>query len=101
MTDSASEGFIDADIPDTFRLTVAEAIALGERALKRIGYSGEDARIIVDQLVDNSLCGYRFAGLPRILAIAGDDKTRQKRRPIEVVKETPLSALLDGGNNVG
>src|SRR5512145_1778057 len=92
---------LDRDSPDTVRLSVAEATAVGERALQRVGYSGEDARIIVDQLVDNSLCGYRFAGLPRILAIAGDEKTRAGRTPITVVHETPLSALMDGGNHVG
>jgi len=27
-------------------------------------YGGDDARIITDQVIDNSLCGYRFAGLP-------------------------------------
>jgi len=92
---------LDADTPDTVRLAVAEATALGDAALKRIGYSAEEARIIVDQLVDNSLCGYRFAGLPRILAIAGDEKTRAARAPVRIVHETPLSALIDGGNNVG
>jgi hypothetical protein len=29
-----------------------------------------EARIITDQLIDNSLCGYRFAGLPRIVIAA-------------------------------
>jgi len=92
---------LDADGPDTVRLSAAEAAQLGEAALQRVGYSGEDARIIVDQLVDNALCGYKFAGLPRILAIAGDDKTSKTRTPVHVVNETPGSALIDGGNNVG
>jgi len=92
---------LDEDAPGTVRLTVAEAVALGEDALRRCGYSTEDARIVVDQLVDNALCGYRFAGLPRILAIAGDEKTRKSRVPVRTVHETPVSALLDGGNNVG
>jgi LDH2 family malate/lactate/ureidoglycolate dehydrogenase len=92
---------LDADQPDTVRLTVAEATALGERALTRVGYSGEDASIIVDQLVDNALCGYKFAGLPRLLAIAGDERTGKQRTPVRIVHETPVSALLDGGNNVG
>jgi LDH2 family malate/lactate/ureidoglycolate dehydrogenase len=39
--------------------------------------------------------------LPRILAIAQDAKTRQPRQPVRVVHDTPVSALLDGGNNVG
>ena len=97
----SSPGLLDADAPGTVRLAVAEAVALGERALTRVGYSGEDARIIVDQLVDNALCGYKFAGLPRLLAIAGDEKTAKARTPVKIVHETPVSALLDGGNNVG
>ena len=92
---------LDPDSPDTVRMSVSEATALGLRALARLGYPDEEARIIVDQLVDNALCGYKFAGLPRILAIAGDAKTRNARSPVTVVHETPVSALLDGGNNVG
>src|SRR3954452_22575677 len=92
---------LDADRPDGVRLSVAEARALGEAALQRIGYPADEAAIITDQLIDNALCGYRFASLPRILAIASDAKTREERRPIKIVHETPLSALIDGGNNVG
>ena len=92
---------LDPDRSDTVRLSVAEASGLGMRALARLGYAADDARIIVDQLVDNALCGYKFAGLPRILAIAGDAKTRNARSPVRVVHETAVSALLDGGNNVG
>src|SRR5688572_10326191 len=95
------QSYLDPDTPDTMRVTVDDARALGERALSRVGYSGEDARIIVDQLVDNALSGYKFAGLPRILAIAGDEKTRQSRSPVKVVHETRQSALMDGGNTVG
>jgi LDH2 family malate/lactate/ureidoglycolate dehydrogenase len=96
-----SRDLIDTDTPDTVRLSVADAAAIGQRALQRVGYSGEDAHIIVDQLIDNALCGYKFAGLPRILAIAGDEKTSAARTPVKIVHETPLSALMDGGNNVG
>jgi len=95
------QALLDPHAPDTVRLSVAEATAIGTRALERIGYSAEEAGIIVDHLVDNSLCGYRFAGLPRILAIAGDEKTRRGRQPVSIVHETPVSALMDGGNNVG
>src|SRR4051812_24778053 len=101
MMQGKTGNLIDADGPDTVRLSVADAVEIGERALQRVGYSGEDARIIVDQMIDNALCGYKFAGLPRILAIAGDEKTRAARKPVQVMHETPLSALMDGGNNVG
>ena len=60
-----SQSRLDADEPDTVRLTEAEARAIGETAVQRIGYTAEDARIVVDQLIDNMLCGYKFAGLPR------------------------------------
>src|SRR5487761_2486183 len=92
---------LDLDGPDTLRLSVAEARQLGESALHRIGYPPDEAAIIVDQLIDNALCGYRFAGLPRILAIAEDAKPGKPRTPIRVVRETPVSAMVDGGKNVG
>jgi LDH2 family malate/lactate/ureidoglycolate dehydrogenase len=92
---------LDQDGPDTIRLGVAEARELGEATLRRIGYLADEAAIITDQLIDNALCGYRFAGLPRILAIADDEKTGKPRTPVRVVRETPVSALVDGGNKVG
>ncbi|MGD9614525.1 MAG: hypothetical protein AB7H90_15875 [Alphaproteobacteria bacterium] len=69
--------------------------------LARVGFGEDEARIVPDQLIDNSLCGYRFAGLPRILAIAREAKTRNARTPVAIVHQTPVSALVDGGNNVG
>jgi LDH2 family malate/lactate/ureidoglycolate dehydrogenase len=98
---SSGANHLDQNRPDAVRLSVEDARALGEAALARIGYGGDDARIITDQLIDNSLCGYRFAGLPRILAIAREAKTGNTRVPVAVVHETPVSALIDGGNNVG
>jgi LDH2 family malate/lactate/ureidoglycolate dehydrogenase len=95
------KGQLDADTPDTVRLSVADATALGNHALQGLGLADDDVRIIMDQLIDNALCGYPFAGLPRILAIARDAKTSKSRTPVQVVHETPVSALLDGGNNVG
>ena len=97
----AASNYLDPNRPGAARLSVAEARALGEGALARIGYNAEEAGIVTDQLIDNALCGYRFAGLPRILAIAREAKTQNARGPVTVVNETPVSALVDGGNNVG
>src|SRR5262245_29927904 len=97
----ASDAWLDHETPDTIRMSVAEATALGAEALRSLGLPEDDVHIIVDQLIDNALCGYPFASLPRILAIAQDAKTQQSRQPVRVVHETPVSALLDGGNNVG
>ncbi len=92
---------LDQDTSDTIRLSVAEATALGARALHSLGLPDDEVHIIVDHLIDNALCGYPFASLPRILAIAQDAKTQRPRQPVRVVHDTPVSALLDGGNNVG
>ncbi len=98
---SDGSNYLDPNRPDAVRLSVDEARSLGEDALARIGYCGDDGRIITDQLIENALCGYRFAGLPRILAIAREAKTGNTRAPVAIVHETPASALVDGGNNVG
>ena len=92
---------LDHDSPNCERLTVAEAVAVCMDALDRLGYEPDDARIITDHLVDSALCGYTFAGLPRILAIASNRKSQEGRQRIQVVFETPASSLIDGGNNVG
>jgi LDH2 family malate/lactate/ureidoglycolate dehydrogenase len=83
------------------QLCVAEATRLGERALRAIGFDARQSRIITAHLVDAALCGHRFAGLPRILTINEDPRTREPRTPIRVVHETDVSALMDGGNHVG
>lgn len=93
--------WLDQDTPDTVRLSVSEALELGTRALRSLGFPADEVGIILDQLIDNALCGYPFASLPRILAIAQDAKTRRPRQPVRVVHDTPVSALLDGGNHVG
>ena len=96
-----SEKLLDTDTDDTVRLSVSEAQALGERALVRLGFTAEQAAVATAHLVDASAWGYEFAGLPRILAIAERAELKKPRTPVSIIRETPNSALLDGGNNVG
>jgi L-2-hydroxycarboxylate dehydrogenase (NAD+) len=60
------------------RLTVAEARALGEGALRSVGYSEEDARIIADHCIDAALCGYEYSGLPKILNVPESPTSRNR-----------------------
>jgi LDH2 family malate/lactate/ureidoglycolate dehydrogenase len=87
--------------PDRVRLSASEAQTLAEQALGKIGYDAEEARIIADHVVDAALCGYEYSGLPKILNVAEHRQLRQPRRPLRALRETPLSALFDGGNNNG
>jgi LDH2 family malate/lactate/ureidoglycolate dehydrogenase len=86
---------------DRIHLSVAEARALGEGALRGIGYDAKEARIIADHVIDAALCGYEYSGLAKILNIPEHRRFRMPRRPMRIVHETTVSALYDGGNNVG
>jgi LDH2 family malate/lactate/ureidoglycolate dehydrogenase len=93
--------FVSMRKTDSVHLSAAEAATLGERALNALGYDDEQARVITDHLVDAMLCGLDYAGLPRILTINEDPRSKLERSPLAVVHETPVSAMHDGGNNVG
>src|SRR2546430_13027225 len=86
---------------DRIRLSVDEARALGESALSGIGYDDEEARIIADHVIDAALCGYEYSGLAKILNIPEHRRFRLPRRKMRILHETEVSALYDGGNNVG
>ena len=92
---------LDTDSDDTVRLSVVEAQELGQSALRALGLSADEAGIITAHLVDASLWGYEFAGLPRIVVIADRPELKKPRTPVTIVKETPVSAQIDGGNNLG
>lgn len=92
---------VDSVTPDRVRLDVEEARRICEEALERIGYDGEEARIVADHLLDAALCGYEYSGLPKLLNVAEHRRLRQPRRLMRAVHETPVSARFDGGNNVG
>jgi L-2-hydroxycarboxylate dehydrogenase (NAD+) len=89
------------DTTERVRLSVAEARALGERAMRGIGYERDEARILTDHVIDAALCGYEYSGLPKLLNVAEDPRHHAGRRPMRVVKETSVSVLFDGGNQSG
>ena len=92
---------MDTLSPDRVRLSAAEAQALSERVLRRIGYDAEEAKIIADHVMDAALCGYEYSGLPKILNVAEHRSLREPRRKMRALRETSVSALFDGGNNNG
>jgi LDH2 family malate/lactate/ureidoglycolate dehydrogenase len=86
---------------DRIQMTVGEARALGEAAMRGAGYDDDDARILADHVLDAALCGYEYSGLPKLLNVVDYADFRLPRRPITVVRETGATAMLDGGNNTG
>ena len=87
--------------PDRVRLSIGDAQSLAETVLRRAGYDAEEARIIADHVVDAALCGYEYSGLPKILNVVEHRQLREPRRAMRALRETPNSALFDGGNNNG
>lgn len=85
----------------TVKLGAEAALAFGAAALQRIGFSAEEAGIIAAHLVDSELCGYPALGLARILTVSEHTRMRAPRHALKVVHETPVSAMIDGGNYVG
>jgi LDH2 family malate/lactate/ureidoglycolate dehydrogenase len=83
------------------KLNLSEARTLAVAALKAIDFNDEAADATADHLIDAALRGVTFGSLPRILAIAEKIQEKDNRKPIKVVRETPVSALLDGGDQVG
>lgn len=83
------------------RMQIAEARTLAVEALRGLKFDHEDAAITADHLVDAALRGVTFGSLPRILAIAEKLDESDRRSPIRIIRETPVSALLDGGDQVG
>ncbi|HEY1931049.1 MAG TPA: Ldh family oxidoreductase [Acetobacteraceae bacterium] len=91
----------DVTSNDRVRLTVAEARALGEAAMRGAGYDDDDASILTDHVLDAALCGYEYSGLPKLLNVVDYPEFRLPRRPIAVLREGGATAMLDGGNNTG
>ena len=86
---------------DRIRMTVAEARALGEAAMRGAGFDADDARILTDHVLDAALCGYEYSGLPKLLNVVDYPDFRLPRQSVTVLRETGATALLDGGNTTG
>ncbi len=82
-------------------LSVDEARSLGERAMRGVGYDPEEARIVTDHVIDAALCGYEYSGLAKLLNVPEHRRFALPRSPMRLLRETEVSALYDGGNNVG
>ncbi len=84
------------------RLTVEQTRSLVDRAMRAVGYETDDARLIAGHLIDCELRGVTYGGLARAISIAERvRRTGVSRAAMRVVKETPVSASIDGGDRIG
>jgi len=81
---------------------IEEARSLVKRAMGALGHDAFDAQLIADHLIDCELRGLTYGGLPRAVSIIERlERTGNVRTPVAVLHETPVSARLDGGDNLG
>jgi delta1-piperideine-2-carboxylate reductase len=71
-----------------------------------LGHDAHDAELIADHLIDCELRGLSYGGLARAISIAeritlANARTGDRRRPIAILHETPVSARIDGGDHIG
>lgn len=84
------------------RISLQDASALAERALRALGYVEDDARAIADHLIDCELRGLEYSGLARVLSIKERlDENPAGPNPMVVTRESPVSAQVDGGDQIG
>ncbi|MET0705625.1 MAG: Ldh family oxidoreductase [Tardiphaga sp.] len=83
------------------KLTVSEARDLAERVMASLGHDAADAAMIADHLIDCELRGLSYGGLARAISISERLARTDNRRAIRVLHETPVSARLDGGDQLG
>ena len=91
----------DGTTKNRVHLSVADARALGEAAMRGAGYDDSEAWILTDHVLDAALCGYEYSGLPKLLNVVDYPQFKLPRRPVTVTRETGPTAMLDGGNNSG
>ncbi len=86
----------------TVTMPLSDARTLVTAAMAAIGHTPAEAGIIADHLIDCELRGLSFGGLARALSIAERVRAEPARpQPIRVVSQTPVSATIDGGDQVG
>jgi delta1-piperideine-2-carboxylate reductase len=84
------------------RLNVSEARQLVVRIMSALGHDAVDSGLIADHLIDCELRGLGYGGLARAISIAERiARTGDRRRPIRIRHETPVSAQIDGGGHLG
>jgi delta1-piperideine-2-carboxylate reductase len=84
------------------QLNVREAHQLVVRIMSALGHDAADAGLIADHLIDRELRGLAYGGLARAISIAERmARCGDRRRPIRIRHETPVSAQVDGGDHLG
>ena len=82
-------------------ISIGNAHDLVARAMSASGLSGPEARIVSEHVVGCELRGVLSGGFSRALSIAERLQAGGTGAPMVINNETPVSALIDGGDQAG
>ena len=88
-------------MPTRVVLSTQEAQALSVHYLMKLGYSMEESATIARHTLRCAMQGYEYSGLPKLINIKEHLQKRGIHAPAQVVFESEISMLLDGGNQNG
>jgi delta1-piperideine-2-carboxylate reductase len=84
------------------KLSIEDALSLVVEVMKKYDHTDEYAQIISNHIVDCELRGLAYGGLARIVSIIERlERTGPPTKPVETIHETPVSAKLNGHDNLG
>ncbi len=84
------------------QISVSQAHDLAVQVMQANEHSAEYAGLIADHLIDCELRGLQYGGLPRLVSIVERlERTGAPTKPVELAQETPVSARLNGHDNLG
>lgn len=83
------------------KIRIDEALRLVADVMMTYGYDADQAATIADHLVDTELRGFSQGGLARAVTVTERLDASEPFGPIKVLKETPSSLALDGGDQAG
>ena len=77
---------------------------IGCEVLEAVGCTADDARKVVDHLVDSNLFGHDSHGairLPEYVRAIKDEDRFKARAEVSIVRESPCTAVVDNGSALG
>ena len=84
------------------QISVEDGRAIAVAVMMAYDHTEEYACLIADHLIDCELRGLQYGGLPRLVSIVERlDCTGTPKHPVEIARESPVSAKLNGHDNLG
>jgi LDH2 family malate/lactate/ureidoglycolate dehydrogenase len=86
------------------RIKINEAEKLAVAFLERLGFSGEEPKLITENLLESELAGKKTHGFIYFLILkkqANEGKLNTDKLKINIIRETPVSLYIDGNHKLG